>query len=67
MKTIRPVTNTEERKVAEEKVTKASIKGTSVRKGDEPVATTEKDFQEVYKDVKRGRTGEALRRLGIQK
>lgn len=65
MKTLRTTIDPKEREKAEERAARASIKGSTVRKGEEQVASTEKDFQEVYKNVKRGNTSQALKSLGI--
>lgn len=65
MKTLRPQVDAEEKSKAEDKARRGSIKGSTVRKGEEKVATTEADMKEVYNKVKQGKTGEALKALGI--
>ena len=65
MKTLRPTVNVEEREKAIEKVQRNSLKGSTVRKGEEQVATTEADYKDIYQKVKRGETGAALKKLGL--
>lgn len=66
MKTLRAETSPEEKEKAEEKATRGSMKGGTQRAKEEPVASTQKDFEEIYKNVKRGETGQALKKLGIK-
>lgn len=64
-KILAPGVDPAERAKAEEKAARGSIKGTTVRKGEEKTASTEADFKQVYKNVKSGNTKEALKQLGI--
>ena len=66
MKTLRPETDAEEKSKAEDKAKRGSIRGATQRKGEEQVASTEADFKKVYENVKRGKTGEALKQLGVK-
>lgn len=65
MKTLR-VSTSEDRTKAEEKVTRATIKGGTTRPTEERVASTEADFKKVYEQVKRGDKSSALKALGIK-
>lgn len=67
MKTLRTAIDPKEQEKAIERAQRGSIKGNTVRKGEEKVATTQKEFEEVYRNVKRGDTGSALKALGITK
>lgn len=62
----KPVVDADEKEKAEDKISRASMKGTTARpKEGEGIAKTKKDFEEVYRSVKRGETGQALKKLGV--
>lgn len=65
MKTLRPSTSTEEKSKAEEKATRGSMKGGTARAQEGKVATTQKEFEQIYKDVKRGNRAAGVKALGI--
>lgn len=65
-KILAPSVEPEEKEKAIDKANRGSIKGSTVRKGEEKTATTEADMKEVYKNVKRGNTKEALKSLGLK-
>jgi len=68
MKTLRPGISAEERKAAEEKAKKGSMKGGTNRETEEEPGQpkTQKENEAIYKKVKRGDTKGALKDLGIQ-
>lgn len=66
MKTIRPSVSAEDKSSAEDKAKRGSMKGGSVRTQEGAgIAKTRKELEEVYRNVKRGNKGEALKALGI--
>lgn len=65
MKTLRAPVSTEEKSKAEDKAARGSMKGGTARARETTTATTEADFTKVYENVKRGKTGEAVKMLGV--
>lgn len=66
MKTLRSSVDADEKSKAQDKANRGSMKGGTARQ-ETKVAQTQKELEEVYRKVKRGESGAALRDLGVGK